>query len=66
MTVSHLSDGVLHHEHVCHGPELSEVFPEPLLVSLPAQAAHKQLPGGGVRVGGAAPAGLALQKGKIM
>ena len=44
----YLSDGILHHEHVCHGPELTKILPESLLICLPAQAAHKQLPGGGV------------------
>ena len=44
----YLSDGILHHEHVCHGPELTKILPESLLICLPAQAAHKQLPWGGV------------------
>ena len=60
VTVSHLSDGVLHHQHVCHGPELTKILPEPLLICLPTEAAHKQLPGGRVWVGRAATAGLAL------
>ena len=59
--ICYLGDGVLHDEDVRHAAELTEVLPQPVLVSLPAQAAHKQLAGGGVGAGGAAPAGLALQ-----
>ena len=35
VTAADLGDGVLHHEYVRHVPELSEVFPQLVLVGLP-------------------------------
>ena len=58
----YLCDGVLHDEDVRDGAELAEVLPQPLLVGLPRQPAHEQLPRRRVRARGAAPAGLALQE----
>ena len=59
-TGADLGDRVLHDEDVRHVSELSEVFPQFVLVGLPWEAAHEELPRRGVRVGGAATAGVAL------
>ena len=64
-SLRYLSDGVLHDQDIRHCPELSKILPEPLLVSLPAQAANKQLPRRRVGVGCAAATGLALQNGTV-